>query len=254
MLHGRLLGALMAHAVERDHGEPDLQVTRLTVDLFRNTPLAPVTVSTTRIRDGRRIRVVEAEVSTLDGPAAHAVAVLLRRGPAPAGEVPSTPAWSVPAPERLGPPRSPARAGRQLPWDIWLFDEDGTPLQDWTIASRRAWLRDRHPLVPGTPLTPLVRAALAADFASPVAHAGSAGLQYINADYGLYLSRLPAGDHIGVEYGGHLAEDGVAVGTCTLHDEAGPIGFCAVSAVANPNDPGERRRRVAEADAAARVR
>lgn len=63
---------------------------------------------------------------------------------------------------------------------------------------------------------------------------GDAGLQFINADYTLCLSRLPLSDAIGLESAAHTSEDGVAVGHCTLHDTAGPIGYCMTTAVANP--------------------
>ena len=61
-------------------------------------------------------------------------------------------------------------------------------------------------------------------------------LQFINADYSMNLSRLPLGDAIGVESAGHLSDDGIAAGQCTLYDTAGPIGFCATSAIANRLD------------------
>ena len=48
-------------------------------------------------------------------------------------------------------------------------------------------------LVEGMPLTPFVRVAVAADFASPWANAGEQGLGYINSDVTLYLHR-PAGE------------------------------------------------------------
>jgi hypothetical protein len=236
MLHGRLLGGLLARALEREHAEPWLHFSRLTVDLFRNTPLMPLHVVTTRVRDGRRIRVADATVLTADGPAARASAVLLRRGEQPAGEVPSTPAWDAPEPDELGPAPRAEGVRWRTPWDTWLLDSDGKPARGWqSNGRRRAWLRETHELVAGESLSPFVRTALAADFASPLAHAASAGLQFINADYTMSLSRLPVSCAIGVESSGHLSEDGIAVGHCTLHDVGGPIGYCSVTAVANPN-------------------
>ncbi|WP_327092932.1 hypothetical protein OIE66_20495 [Nonomuraea sp. NBC_01738] len=84
------------------------------------------------------------------------------------------------------------------------------------------------------PLTPFVRAALAADFASPLSNSGTEGIQFINADFTLTLSRLPASEEIGMEGNGHLSAAGVATGQCVMHDTTGPIGFCVVTAVANP--------------------
>lgn len=226
MLHGRILGGLLARTVEREHGDPDFHFARLTVDLFRNTPLVPLRVSTNRVRDGRRVRVVDAVVTSEQGPVGRASAVLLRRGEQPPGEVWAAPVWEMPPPERLGPP-VPASNGWEPPMLLWRT----TP---WQSKERsRVWIREIHPLVEGEEPTPFTRVALAAEFVSPLTHMGSDGLHFINADYTLCLSRLPKGDLIGMESGGHLSDEGVAVGQCTLYDESGPIGFGAVAAVAN---------------------
>jgi len=228
MLHGRLLGGLAARALEHEHAAAGLHVSRLTVDLFRTAPLAPVAVRTVRVRDGRRIRVADAHVHGADGPVARASAVLLRQTGEPVAPVPSTPAWDAPPPEELFEPWTADRL-------LWRFDEHNRPLTEGRDAgARRAWLRETRELVAGETLSPFVRAALAADTASPLAHASEHGLDFINADYTLSLSRLPLSDAIGFERSGHLDDDdGVAVGHCTLHDTAGPIGYCLTTALAN---------------------
>jgi acyl-CoA thioesterase len=87
-------------------------------------------------------------------------------------------------------------------------------------------------LVEGAPLTPFVRAAVAADFASPFANAGDQGLGYINSDVTLYLHRLPVKEWIGFEVVNHHATDGIAIGECFLYDQQGPIGSSTVAALA----------------------
>ncbi|HEX5406750.1 MAG TPA: thioesterase family protein [Pseudonocardiaceae bacterium] len=237
MLHGRLLGGLMARSTELAHGEDGLRVSRLTVDLFRNAPMSPVRVRTERIRDGRRIRVVEATAYVGDMAAAKATAVLLRQSTQPDGEVPATQAWDAPPPEALPAVRS------RFPPQTWRFTEHNDPARHWSAqGNRRLWMRETCPLVDGEPLSPLVRAALAADSASPLAHASDVGLEYINADYTLYLSRLPVGDTIGLESGGHTSAQGIAVGHCTMHDRTGPIGYAMTTAIANPGVKPPRRR------------
>ncbi|WP_052865222.1 thioesterase family protein [Streptomyces niger] len=231
-LHGRLLGGLAARELERAHAEEGLHFARLTVDLFRTAPFAPVRVSTERVRDGRRIRVVDAVVhGERDGlPLARVSAVLLRTSTPPPGHIPATGPWDAPPPEQL-----PASHEHQ---HFWRFDEELQPVREWRgDQRRRAWLRETRPLVAGEALSPLVRVALAGDTASPLAHASDEGLQYINADYTLCLSRLPLSDAIGLEAKAHTAEDGIAVGHCTLYDAAGPIGYCATTAIANTAPP-----------------
>jgi Protein of unknown function (DUF3705). len=222
MLHGRLVGGLLARALEHEYGDPAFHFTRLTVDLFRSSPLRPVRIETRLAREGRRIRVADATLSTDQGVIGRAAAVLLRRGEQPADEPLSSPAWNAPEPAELGPPLPPRRAGWTPPFDLWQLD------------GRRVWLRELHSLIEGESPSPLVRAALAADFASPLANRGADGLRFINADYTLLLGRLPTSDAIGLESTGHLSDEGIAIGHCTMHDTSGPFAHCAVTAIANP--------------------
>lgn len=222
MLHGRLLGGLMARTLENEHRADGFHFARLTVDLFRNAPFEPVAVSTESLRDGRRIRVTEAKVTASTGVVARATAVQLRIGEQPEERPAPAPDWDVPRPESLAE-RKPGNALQQ-----WFIPGDGR------TTPRGLWMREACELVAGEALSPFVRAALAADAASPMAHRSETGLAFINADYSLYLSRPPVGEYLGLESGGHASTDGVAVGQCALYDEAGHLGWCATAAVANP--------------------
>ncbi|MCX4095409.1 acyl-CoA thioesterase domain-containing protein [Nocardia sp. alder85J] len=228
MLHGRLLAGLLARSLEQQHSGEGLHFARLTVDMFRNAPMEPLRVTTERVRDGRRIRVADAVVHASVGPVARAAAVLLRRGEQPTGFVPNIPEWDALPPDQLPDTTKPD-------FPIQMFDAHNTPIGYWgdsgTLA-RRIWVHEFSPLVAGESLTPFVRAALAADAASPMTHAGKK-LEFINADYTLLLSRLPMSDVVGLESGGHISEDGIAVGHATVYDIAGPIGHCTTTALAN---------------------
>jgi hypothetical protein len=228
MMHGRLLAGLLADAMERAHGDAEFQFARLTVDLFRSPPMAPVTVTTEMVRDGRRIRAVDGSVTSEGTEVARGSAVLLRRAEAPEGTVWSPPAWNVPHPDEIDPPAR-RRGGRAI-WETRPISSGGFG----SLEQKRTWLRESRPLVSGQVLSPFVRAAVAADFANPFANSGDAGLQYINADITLYLHRLPESDWLGFEVTSHQAADGVAVGHCAMYDTTGPIGQSTVCAVANP--------------------
>ncbi len=227
MMHGRLLAGLLADAMERAHGEPDFQFARLTVDLFRAPPMSPVAVATKVVRDGRRIRSVDGTVTCDGTEVARGSAVLLRRAEVPAGTVWSPPAWTAPHPDDIEPVEG--RGGMAI-WETRPISRGGFG----SVAQKRTWLRELRPLVSGQPLSPFVRAAVAADFANPFANSGDAGLQYINADITLYLHRLPQSDWLGFEVTSHQAAEGVAVGHCAMYDTTGPIGQSTVCAVANP--------------------
>jgi len=101
-----------------------------------------------------------------------------------------------------------------------------------SLGTRRLWMSEVRELVEGMALTPFVRVAVAADFASPFANAGDRGLGFINSDVTLYLHRLPVTRWIGFEVVNHHATDGIAIGECWLHDEQGAIGISTVAALA----------------------
>jgi hypothetical protein len=236
VLHGRLIGGLTARAVEQARaGDPDMFCSRLTIDMFRSAPLAPVRATARSIRSGRRIAVLEVTVENDDGPVGQGKAVLLRRSEQPEGAFRPTPGWDVPAPPELGPPLAGAAGARwTAPWESWRI---GPAAQTGAAWSEGMWIREVHPLISGEPLTPLVRVAMAADLASPVANASDRGLAFINADYTIYLGRDPVGEYVGIQPYGHVSERGVAVGQCVLHDLQGPAGFIATTAVANARMP-----------------
>ena len=225
-LHGRFVVGLFASAIEERHGAADFMPARLTVDMFRLPDRSPIKVTTRAIRDGQRIKVIEADLFSKGVHMARASCQLLRRTANPPGNIWSTPPWDAPSPADVAGAVDP-RMGLNGMWEARrIVGEIGT------VGPRRVWTRELRDLVAGVPLTPFVRSALVADFASPFTNAGDAGLGFINGDVTLYLHRLPANEWIGLEVTNHLATDGVAIGECMLHDENGPLGTATVAALA----------------------
>ena len=223
MMHGRLLAGLAAWAIDQDHGDDAFIPARLTVDMFKSPGMKETRVSTAVVRAGGRVRVVDATIQVGGVDVARGTALYLRRGQAPVDDVPVT--------HRLGHHDSDSAAGRPLRHAV-----------RGPVARRTRVRRARHPpdldtreapIVTGHPLTPFIRAAVASDFASPLANSGSEGLEYINVDLALYIARLPEGEWIGVESGDRVAADGVSVAHCRMHDATGPIGSSEVCAVLN---------------------
>ena len=227
-LHGRVVAGLLAHAIEAAHGDPALVPARLTVDLYRMPPFAPVEVATSLERDGNRIRVVDATFASAGTPIARASCVFLRRAENPEGTVWSPPGWNVTHPDEIAAPDATQWGPRGPMWDTRVIDHGFG-----STEQKRAWLRENRPLAEGIEMTPFVRAAFAADFTNPFANSGSAGLKFVNADITLYLHRLPLGEWLGFEVVEHRASEGIALGECALYDTAGPIGRSLVAALAN---------------------
>ncbi len=243
---GHIVGGLLGWAVERAGGDPALQPARLTVDLLRPTLMAPLRVDTTIRREGKRIKVVDAEVLQNDVVVSRASAVFLRRGEHPEGEV-----WTSPL--RMPPlPDDRAVTVQDMPFVLWAYGADaetgslGGTRVEWEQSGDRkfAWVRELRPLIEGDAMTPFVRAALAGDVTSALTHWGTGGLRYINADFTMTLSRLPRGDYIGLASDGHFGSEGVASGSATLFDEHGPIGSSIAIALAQPADAFRPPRRL----------
>lgn len=229
MLHGRLLAALAARAVETVELADGMVPVRLTVDLFRATPMEPVVVTSDVRRDGRRVKMAEVRIECGGVEVAVASALMMRSGPGPAGRVWSPPPWDVPEPEAL-PPAPEPEDGRRFPMDIRHVGDSGFG----TLGRKQAWVREVRDLVAGEELSPLVRAVGAADLANPFSNSGDLGLGFINGDLTVYLARPPEGAWIGLDVTTHVRDGSVAIGGCDLYDGRGRIGTATVASVANP--------------------
>lgn len=224
-LHGRLIVGALARAVHA-HAEEGMQCARLTVDLSRPTPLAPVTMTSAVVRSGRRARTVHAAVRSGPDTTARAFALFLRQGEDPPGDVWNTPAWDAPHADEMEP--FAAEGGVRLPWDV-------RDVTGWGLVSARptrVWLRDTRPLVDGETMLPFVRLAMVADAVNPLGNSGTRGLRHVNADVTMQVAREPAGDWFGFEVAARMAAAGVAVSACILHDRRGPVGLVTASALA----------------------
>jgi hypothetical protein len=230
-LHARVMIGLLAHQIEQRHGAPDFIPARLTVDLYRLPDLAPVTVATRLIREGGRIKVVEAELFSGDVSSARASCQLLRRTQQPEAPIWSRPAWDAPSPDETPAPAEPFTTK----WEMRPILPPGFALVAGSRRApgpRRTWLRELRPLVGGEAYTPFTRVATGVDYTSPVSNAAESGLDFINSDVTLYMHREPVGEWIGYEVTNHQSRDGVAIGQCALYDADGPIGVSSCAALA----------------------
>jgi hypothetical protein len=138
-------------------------------------------------------------------------------------------------------PAEPAVLADDLPMLLHSFGRDavagspGVGVTEWRHDGQKfAWVRETKLLVDDEPMSPFTRAVMAGDVTSSLTHWGTDGLQFINADYTITLSRLPEGVYIGLASMTHYGHAGVATGVATLFDESGPIGSGMATALANP--------------------
>lgn len=244
VLHGGPPAGLLARAVEHANPDSGLHVARMTVDLFRPVPKAPLHVATQVVREGRRIAVLEASLFAGEVEVTRASALLLRESEVelPEAHLPAPP--SLPGPEGLPTTRLSTMLTEGSPAGMPPMHE--TTGFHTTIEVRRvgdglrtaghgtAWIRIPVPLVAGEELTPLVRMAATADFGNALGHirAGD-GIGFINADITLYLHRLPLGEWICLDTQSAGQPHGVGLVESMVHDERGPVGRVVQALLAN---------------------
>lgn len=255
-LHGGPVAALLARAVERtasiDAATATGTVTavhmaRLSVELLRPVPVAPLAVTAGVTRPGRKVQVVEAEMTAGHRVVARCRALRLRLAPsedepggtagAPAdgsaGPGPVTAPFA--GPQQAGERRTFAsayrgfhNAGAELRFARGRVDEPG---------AAAVWVRLAVPVTPGEEPSPLQRTVAAADFGNGV----SAVLPFdrftfINPDLTVFCSRPARGEWIGLDAETTLGPPGVGVAHSVLWDTGagGPFGRAVQCLVVEP--------------------
>ncbi|MBD3648762.1 MAG: thioesterase family protein [Pseudomonadales bacterium] len=223
-LSGSVIVSLLAFQIEQQIDTDEYMPARLTVDMYRLPGFSPIEIRTSLVRDGYRIKVIDAEFIADDMSMARASCQLLRKTANAETKVWSPEPWDVPMPEDIPEPEhafTDAMKQRRV-----ISGEMGT------YGQKRMWMRDLRNLVDDVPLSSWMRAALVADLTNPWANSGQGGLGYINSDVTLYLHRLPLAEWVGTEVVNHHATDGVAIGECWLYDRKGAIGTSSVTSLA----------------------
>jgi hypothetical protein len=223
-LHGGPVAALLAVAAE-----PlleDLHPARVTVELLRPVPVAPLRCSATITRPGRKVRLVVAEIATEDGALVASSTFLgIRRAevpasPAPPVEPPPPPSATAPAPRGTisvaHDDDAFHNAGVEHRFVRGAFEVEG-PATDW--------IRLAVPVLAGQPTSPLQRVLGAADFGNGVSRMASfEDLLFINPDLTVHLHRLPVGEWVCLEAASVYEGHGVGLAQSALWDEEGLLG------------------------------
>jgi hypothetical protein len=216
--------ALLGYAIEQLPETADFQVGRVTFEILRSIPIASVRVEARVARPGRRVQMVEAELSD----AAGEVLMRARAWCIRTAEIEIPPAAVVagdppPAPEE-GRAANFFPTGQEHGYHSAMevrfvsgdFVEPGPAV---------VWLRMRQPLVAGEEPTPLQRTLVVADVGNGV----SASLDFrrylfINVDLTVQLERMPAGEWVCVDAVTLPQPSGIGTAESVLSDGRGRIG------------------------------
>jgi hypothetical protein len=215
--------ALLGRAVEAE----GTLIGRMTIEVLRPVPLAPLAVTSGVIRPGRNVELLEAALYEAGGgdrpPIARATAWRLRTDDGVAAL-------------DSGPPPPGPEAGGERPFFPTGQDVGYHTAMDYRFVDggfiepgpARVWLRMRQPLVAGEPVSPLARVLVAADSGNGV----SAALDYrrhlfINTELSVHLVREPAGEWVLLDAITYVGPHGVGLSESVLYDETGRLGSAA---------------------------
>jgi hypothetical protein len=230
--------ALIGREIAGLDGGSERRVGRITYEILRPVPIAPLTVAAKIVRPGRAVELVEATLADDRGEVIKARAWRLREGnveipaglssedgPGSIGSSPSTlrPGFAPPGPDEADPGSFPD-TGQDVGYHTAMeyrfvrggFAEPGPAI---------AWMRMRVPLVEGEEPTPLERVLVAADSGNGVsATLDWSRFLFVNVDLTVHLHRSLAGEWVCLDAITIPERNGIGIADTALYDERGPVG------------------------------
>ena len=228
MQHGSPPAALVVWAAEKIPTQAAMRVARVTVDLMRPVPVAPLTIESEVLREGRKIQLCAVRLLAQGVVVVSATVLKIKMQ---ANELP--PEAAIEMVEFPGPDRSrvepadfsssPFVTGMSLRAARGRFGAPGPGA---------IWYRVDRPIVLGSPVSQAMRAMAAADFCNGT----SAVLDFrqwtfLNADLTVNFSRQPEGEWILLDAESWIGPDGAGLAMARLADERGYFGRAIQSLV-----------------------
>jgi hypothetical protein len=222
MQHGGAPASLIAWAVERMPMREPMHVARMTLDLLRPVPVAPLEIKIDVQREGRKIQVCNVTLLHEGVACVRATVLKIRQAETELPDHVIDEQVTLPGPEQ----------GRdsKIRFNTYESFADGVTLRSvrgsfGELGPGALWFRAHRPIVEGEPITPLMRAAMTGDFCNGV----SSLLDFnewifINADLTISLSRMPVGEWILLDAQTWLGDHGAGLAFAKLGDERGYFG------------------------------
>lgn len=220
--HGGPPAALMGRAFERCDPRPGMRIARVTAEILEPIPVAPLRASARIVRPGRRVALLEGELTCAGRTVLRATAWRLLRSPAE---------FEAAGP-RERPPAIPEPSGPLEVWTGMLADGYLSAI-DWRptagsfaeLGPGAIWARPLMPLVAGEADSPLVRALLVADSGSGISNQFDLGSWLvINTELTVALHRDPVGEWIHLDARASASPEGSGLAETVLSDAEGDVG------------------------------
>lgn len=228
MQHGSPPAALAVWAAERIAAPVAMRVARVTVDLMRPVPVAPLSIESEVLREGRKIQLCAVRLLARGVVVVSATVLKVKAQAQPLPSDAVTPPVELPGPDqsRVEPAdfsSSPFVTGMSLRAARGRFGSPGRGA---------IWYRVDRPIVEGAPVSQAMRAMAAADFCngtSPVLDFRE--WTFLNADLTVNFSREPVGEWVLVDAETWIGPDGAGLAMARLADTSGYFGRAVQSLV-----------------------
>ena len=224
MQHGGAPASLVVWAAERIPSPVPMQVARVTIDLMRPVPVAPLTIETEVLREGRKIQLVAVRLKANGVLTVGATVLKIKRQAQPLPADLAEPPLDVAAPEQsqLEPQNSPFGLGMTIRAARGRFGG---------VEPGAIWYRADRPLIAGSPISQAMRAVVASDFCNASSALDFRQWTFLNADLTVSMAREPVGEWILLDAVSWIGPDGAGLATARLADTRGYFGRCAQSLV-----------------------
>ena len=232
MQHGGAPSALVARAAEAFPAERSMRVARLTVDLLRPVPVATLDIEMQVVREGRKIQLLQIRLLAEGKECVRASVLKLRDEPQDLPADLAGPEFAFEAPADDLPPTTgfgPSHGfGSGLSTKL-VRGEWGKP------GPAAVWFRMDRALVRGEATSPLMSAALTADFSNGVSSVlDFQKWTYINGDLSVSFARQPVGNWILLDAETWVGDSGGALAFARLADRKGYFGRSVQSVLIEP--------------------
>jgi hypothetical protein len=236
-LHGGPVAALAARAAEGVPGGEGLQLVRLTLELLRPVPLAPLEVTGRLVKPGRTVQLVDSVVEADGVEVAWSRALRIRRDDTGQRVEPTVPEGEAPAPP------DGVDSTEMVVGGLTAFHNRGVEMRFVAGRTNRpgpatVWIRLRVPVVLGEEPSPWQRAAAVADFGNGVAaELDFATSVFINPDLTVSIHRPPVGEWICLDARTRFGTPGIGAAESALWDVEGRVGRAVQSLVVETPSP-----------------
>ncbi|HEY0849739.1 MAG TPA: thioesterase family protein [Bradyrhizobium sp.] len=224
MQHGGAPASLVVWAAERIPTPVPMQVARATIDLMRPVPVAPLTIETEVLREGRKIQLCAVRLFAGGTLTVGATVLKIKKQAQPLPGDVIEPPLDVAEPEqaRIEPPNSPFGLGMTIRAARGRFGG---------VGPGAIWYRADRPLVKGSPVSQAMRAVVASDFCNASSALDFRQWTFLNADLTVSMAREPVGEWILLDAVSWIGPDGAGLAMARLADVKGYFGRCTQSLV-----------------------